>query len=76
MEDKKNPPRNYKISPKGFLKTIVLIIIALALLKIVWDFDIVKFLDNPKVKEIIDTIFDIFKSILDFLKNLFGSLKS
>ncbi|WKZ26753.1 MAG: hypothetical protein QY304_01470 [Candidatus Paceibacterota bacterium] len=57
---------------KGFLKTIILIIIALALLKLVWDFDIVEFINKPFVKAIWETIWSIIGPLWDFIKGLFS----
>ena len=58
---------------RGFLKFIILLIIALALLKLVWDFDILEFLNRPGVKEVWDAIVNVFKKIWEFVKNLFDS---
>ncbi len=49
---------------KGFLKIIILIIVALALLKFVFDFDIIEFLKTPKVA---DTVSYIWNDIILFL---------
>lgn len=50
----------------GFLTIIVLIIIALALLKFVFDFDIIDFFKNPKVAE---TVSYIWNDVILFLWN-------
>jgi len=49
---------------QGFLTIIVLIIIALALLKFVFDFDIIDFFKTPKVAE---TISYIWNDVIVFL---------
>lgn len=36
---------------KGFISTIIIIIVALVLLKVWFDFDIIEFLKSPKVVE-------------------------
>ena len=58
---------------KGFIKTIVLIIIALAALKIAWEFDILDFVkDNPGVQTIIDSFMNFMKAIWNFIKPAFS----
>lgn len=57
---------------KGFLKTIILIIIALALIKLVWDFDILKYLNQEPIKAIWNAIVNLFSAIWNFLKGLFS----
>lgn len=49
---------------KGFLKIIILIIVALALLKFVFDFDVIEFIKTPKVQ---DTLHYIWYDIIVFL---------
>gem|GEM_PF-3966057 len=57
---------------RGFIKTLILIIIALALIKLVWDFDIVDFIKNPSIKAVLDAIWGILKPLWDFLKGIFS----
>lgn len=56
----------------GFLKTVILIIIALALLKLVWDFDILDILNKPAVKNVLEAILGLLQPLWDFIKNLFS----
>lgn len=60
------------INKKGFLKTILLIVIAIALLKLVWEIDVIEFLNRPQIKEIWDAVMDVFRAIWNFIKNLFS----
>jgi len=50
----------------GFIKTIIIIIIALALLKFVFNFDIIEFVKRPKIAEVIHYIWN---DIILFLWN-------
>jgi len=61
-----------KTKEKGFLKIIVIVLIALALLKILFDFDIFNFARWPIVADAIDYIWRIIKTIWDgFLGRIF-----
>ncbi len=51
---------------KGFIKTIILLIIALALLKFVFNFDVIEFFKTPKVA---DTVSYIWNDVILFLWN-------
>ncbi len=55
-----------KKDQRGFLQIIIVIIIALALLKFVFDFNIIDFIKKPKVAE---TISYIWNDIILFLWN-------
>jgi len=57
----KNPSDN----TSGFIKTIILIIIALALLKFVFDFDVIDFLKKPEVGEWFRKLWDFVVGIWD-----------
>lgn len=61
---------------RGFLKFIILIIIALALLKLVWGYglsDIVDFLNRPHIREIWEAFLNFWKLLFEFIKGLFAS---
>ncbi len=51
--------KKIRINKKGFIKTIVLIIVALALAKFVFDFDILEFIKTPKVQETLNYVWQI-----------------
>lgn len=54
---------------RGFIKTIIIIVVALALLKYFFDFDILEFLRSDAVKNVFGTIWHIISTIWnDYLK--------
>ena len=58
----------------GFLKLIILIIIALALLKLVWGLelsDLFNFLNRPHIREIWEAFLNFWKLLWEFIKSLF-----
>ena len=57
---------------KGFIKTILIIIIALAILKIVWDIDILDLLNHPTVREIWEAFINFLKLIWNYIKDIFS----
>lgn len=60
------------ITPRGFIKTIILIIIALALLKFVFNFDIIDFLKRPDVVEWFSKVWNFVNDLWDrFIARLF-----
>lgn len=54
-----------KKTSKGFIQAIIIILIALALLKIVFNFNIFDFLQIPIIKETIAYIWNIIKIVWD-----------
>lgn len=56
---------------KGFIKTILLIIIAFAILKIVWDFDVLDFLDTPAIRNIWDIFVEFVRKVWNFISRAF-----
>lgn len=64
-----------KIKGRGFITTIVLIIIAIILLKYWLDIDVIKFLKSPEVKAFFLKIWEFIVSLWqDFIKPLFSAL--
>ncbi len=48
---------------KGFIKTIIIILVALALLKIVFNFNIFNFFKLPIIKDALDYIWKIIETV-------------
>lgn len=60
---------------RGFIASIVLIIVAIVLLKVWFDFDIFKWLNTPDIKNFFIKIWDIIVVIWnDYVKESFESL--
>ncbi|OHA86397.1 MAG: hypothetical protein A2726_02675 [Candidatus Zambryskibacteria bacterium RIFCSPHIGHO2_01_FULL_35_32] len=87
---KKNRIGNSPKKKAGFIQIILIVIIALVLLKYLYDVDVVDFLTKGRFKEFLDqfyslgskgwqkysdTLIKVWKYIFEFVKNIFGKLK-
>lgn len=51
--------KNYKNKKSGFIKTVLIIVAALVLLKYIYDFDIVGLLAEGKFRMVLDKIYQV-----------------
>ncbi|NQV88278.1 MAG: hypothetical protein HQ402_01835 [Parcubacteria group bacterium] len=58
----------YTNKKRGFLKMILVVIVALALLKFVFHFDIIDFFNSPKAQETVKYVLNVVKIVWEYIR--------